>query len=570
MEIGVDLFKLDINSYRFRLFIIVAVGLLLRLWGIHSDFYHADEPIVVNHALAYSSGDLNPHFFKIPPLASYLLFGLYGFIFIIGKCVGLWHHVSDYAQFYFVHPEFFYTIGRLVLGVLIGVLTIYRVYLLSLRVFLSVNVALLSALFVAVNFLHVRDSHYIYADMLLVFLTVVTLEKILDYEVTRRLKDLVMTGVLLGAAVGAKYNGAILIVPIIVSLCRGTMPGALLKKLSIITAISSLSFLAVNPYALLDFPDFLSSVRGQAGAEGYLGPFYHLVYSAAGSMGWPLWVLMLWGIVEGIRRSFHREKIILSFLIINYLHLVFFSQAHERYALSFVVVGSLFAAKAAHSWAASLLPSSRNNRLVFYLILIVLPFLYSVRSGYLFTQSDTREIAKGWIEQNIKSGSKIALDHSLFSPRLTRSAGQLQAKKNLVERRENSKTLDQKVKYLLEVSQNAPSSYHVFFLAKELTSQFLMDQPRMPFDWGTLKKEGVEYVVIHSGYRERRDPAAEMFYNQLTSKAGLIYRISPYRNQTLREAVSSVTSQTAGAYAAPELFERERNGPILEIYQVIN
>ena len=56
---------------------ILFLAFILRVWGIQfglPDLYYADEPIVVNHALAYSSGDFNPHFFKIPPLMSYLLF----------------------------------------------------------------------------------------------------------------------------------------------------------------------------------------------------------------------------------------------------------------------------------------------------------------------------------------------------------------------------------------------------------------------------------------------------------------------------------------------------------------
>ena len=70
-------FRLDRNSL--ILLLILAFAFFLRIWGVHFGLpyaYHADEPIVIHHALAYGSGDLNPHFFNIPPLVSYLLFAL--------------------------------------------------------------------------------------------------------------------------------------------------------------------------------------------------------------------------------------------------------------------------------------------------------------------------------------------------------------------------------------------------------------------------------------------------------------------------------------------------------------
>ncbi|MEA3488885.1 MAG: hypothetical protein U9R44_00880, partial [Candidatus Omnitrophota bacterium] len=60
---------------------VILAGILLRVWGLGFGLpfqLHNDEPIIVNHAVAYGTGDLNPHFFIIPPLCSYLLFMCYG------------------------------------------------------------------------------------------------------------------------------------------------------------------------------------------------------------------------------------------------------------------------------------------------------------------------------------------------------------------------------------------------------------------------------------------------------------------------------------------------------------
>ena len=73
------------------LVLILLLGFSLRFvasWFGLPHLYHADEPIVVNHALAYGAGDLNPHFFKIPPLVSYLLCGVYGIFYLLGHWAG--------------------------------------------------------------------------------------------------------------------------------------------------------------------------------------------------------------------------------------------------------------------------------------------------------------------------------------------------------------------------------------------------------------------------------------------------------------------------------------------------
>ena len=61
--------------------LIISVAFLVRLTGINFGLpfaYHDDEPIIVNYALAYGTGDFNPHVFKMSPFLSYLLFFLYG------------------------------------------------------------------------------------------------------------------------------------------------------------------------------------------------------------------------------------------------------------------------------------------------------------------------------------------------------------------------------------------------------------------------------------------------------------------------------------------------------------
>src|SRR5262249_49500802 len=64
------------------LIVILALALIIRLVGIQFGLpyvYFTDEALLVNHAVAFGTGDLNPHFFGYPSLYMYVLFVIYGF-----------------------------------------------------------------------------------------------------------------------------------------------------------------------------------------------------------------------------------------------------------------------------------------------------------------------------------------------------------------------------------------------------------------------------------------------------------------------------------------------------------
>ena len=93
----------------------MTLAFALRLWSVNFGLpyiYHADEPIVVHHALAYGTGDFNPHFFRIPPLVSYLLFICYGIYFLMGSALGFFQSIQDFEQLFIpIRPLFIFWHG---------------------------------------------------------------------------------------------------------------------------------------------------------------------------------------------------------------------------------------------------------------------------------------------------------------------------------------------------------------------------------------------------------------------------------------------------------------------------
>lgn len=156
------------------LFLVVLAGFLLRVWGIGfglPELYHQDEPIVVNHAMAYGAGDLNPHYFALPPFLSYLLFALYGALYFFGRAAGMWAGTMEMALSFLKDPTVFYLAGRFASGVVPGTASVILTYFLARR-FCGEGASLYAAAVMALAFLNVVNSHYIYMDSFLVLFTV--------------------------------------------------------------------------------------------------------------------------------------------------------------------------------------------------------------------------------------------------------------------------------------------------------------------------------------------------------------------------------------------------------------
>ena len=201
----------------FLIVIIIFLALLVRVIGIDYGLpftYHDDEPIIVNYALSYGSFDLNPHTFRMSPLASYALFFIYGIFFIIGYLIRYFHNVSDFAYLYLSNATIFYLIARSIFGVACGTLSIFFIYKAAKKYF-NERVALLSALFLGLNYLHVRDSHYVYFDIPLVLFMLIFFYKaysLLSQHAKRR--DYIQLALIYGICCSIKYSGILLAAPL--------------------------------------------------------------------------------------------------------------------------------------------------------------------------------------------------------------------------------------------------------------------------------------------------------------------------------------------------------------------
>ena len=549
---------------------IVLLGFVLRLTGISfglPHLYHADEPIVVNHALAYGAGDLNPHFFKIPPLVSYLLFLCYGVWFWVGRGIGIFKSVQDFELLFLRDPSFFYLLARFVLGVLPGTLAIGLLYRLIRRFFYE-NVALVTSFLFATAFLPVRDSHYIYLDVPLQCILIVAFYPILKIAEGNResFRDHLWVGSLLGLATATKYNGVALVIPY---LCASLVNGfrrETWKGWFFSACAAMLVYSLANPYTWLDFPTFWKEISQQAGAEGRPGLIHHLTYSLLGGVGPLALILAAAGWVKFFLFSDKKKWPFLFFVAVYYLLLSIKSQPYDRYVLPLVPF-VLFLAADFLVWLNEKMSIQKNLLLWIAVFFVAAPSLAkSIFSDALFLQKDLRTEIKEWIEADLPAGSKLALDGTFFMPQLQFAPEQLKEKLALAKADPHfSHSKLKRLEFLLSDGRRTKKTYFLHFLSEGPNHNgFLFSEPRIPYEFRALKEKGMDYVLI-ARLAEKYQPSN--FYEELQKEDRLVKRFTPYRDSKRQYPIDQ-QPLTGGPFLWSELISREHNGQPVEIYQL--
>ena len=552
--------------------IIIMIGLILRIWGLNFGLpyqFHQDEPIVVNHALAYGAGDLNPHFFIIPPLASYILFGFYVLYFFIGSICGMFSGVEEFSLSFFRDPAPFYIIGRVILGTLPSILSVYLTYKMALR-FFSKKVALYASLVMAVTFLNVINAHYAYTDNLLVLfviLSFISMARLIDNKSSI---NYAVTGLAVGLAVATKYNALLLAAPFLIAhIIGGRREGRgnfVDINVLIFAGMAVFTFIICNPYSILDAGFFWESLTHRI-RGGYRGVGHHLTYSLFEGAGKASVILGIIGLVGFLKKDFKKAIFIISFPALFYIHLVFKSQPFPRYALPlipFLAIGMGFLLFGLHERVKT---NVLKTAIVAVSLMLVMPTAAkSIKADMLFTSKDTRIESKEWIEENIPAGMRIALAHTFFSPPLEQVTEQLREKENIVSGQPELKDLKSRKLELLIKGRKPSGTYQVYYLRgdNEAPGQFLNFWPVIENSMDELKKNDISYVIFNN-----MDPSEALrgLHDEAGSMLKIVAVFSPYKEDKFRLPYDT-TELTCMPAGTKELFSRRAAGPYLIVYKI--
>jgi 4-amino-4-deoxy-L-arabinose transferase-like glycosyltransferase len=393
------------RAYPAALAAIVLLGAALRLlpvwFGLPYPHARPDEETTVGHAVAVLAGDPNPHFFNWPSLTFYVLAGVF-------RILSLARTLSAADQ----------VIAARTVVAIAGTATILVVARLASRT-AGPAAGLVTALFLAVATLHVRDSHFATTDVGMTLLATAALAALVEAGESGSIGLIAIAGLLAGLAASAKYSAAALAVSILPVQWLWWKRSRDLRPAVWFLAAMGFGFVAGTPFAILDAPGFVGGVleerRHLAGGHGAadlgVGWVYHLARTLPYGLGFGIFAASIAGVFPLLRHHTRAALVTGAFAAAFYAaigsgHTVFF-----RYVLPLVPIACLSAAVAVtrgSAWLAGRTRTSRVAMLVLLAALVAAPSLMnSVRLDWLLARTDSRVVAARWLAPRLRPESTV-------------------------------------------------------------------------------------------------------------------------------------------------------------------
>lgn len=317
--------------------IVMIVAAVLRVWGIGFGFPGAnarpDEIQIAGPAVGYLTGDLRPPFFQWPALFQYMTTVAYIVYAVAGRPVTGFASIAAFAESRRQSLVPFLLIPRL-LSATCGVVTVWLVYRIGRRLF-DERVGIVAALFLAVSFLHVRDSHFGVSDVPMTALLTAAILVILQWQDRGGVRLALLAGVITGLAGATKYNAlgagvAFAVAWVIESLNVRTRQGG--RVFSLVTQLAAyglgvaVAFLGTSPYIVIEWSRFLKDIgevqdtlaNGPAGLRVGRGWWYFADIVLPAAVGWPMLVLGVGGAAGMLLSHWRRAATLLAFPIAYY------------------------------------------------------------------------------------------------------------------------------------------------------------------------------------------------------------------------------------------------------------
>jgi hypothetical protein len=404
---------------------ILLAAALARVFAIDfclpSHYCRPDEEAVGSVVMRVLGRDLNPHWFDWPSLFMYLTaLGLVPF-FKVGNALGWYRGEYHFLQVLTADPEPVYLAARL-LSASTGVVSVWLLYRTARRWFGHLE-ALVAAAFLALAFLHVRDSHFGVTDVTATCLGLASFACTVRFHAYPGRHTLVPAAALGGLAASTKYNLALILVPLAaaIALSADRRPaGKVVRDLVVAGAGAVAGFLVATPYALLDYPAFVEGLRGISthlagghGADVGSGWWVHLTSSLRYGLGWPLLAAGLGGLALLLVQR-PQEGWLLALFPITYYALI--GSGRTTFARYIVPVVPFLCLAAAFlvgtiARAASARISSGVRPPVVAAALAIVVAAPSAWSTWQFlgrlAMDDSRVLAARWIRQRFPEGAVI-------------------------------------------------------------------------------------------------------------------------------------------------------------------
>lgn len=438
------------NALNVLLFCSLFIGFILRTTNSNWDqgfHLHPDERAITMFTLPLKfpssfgeflspTSTLNPHFFAYGNLPIYLLKFTSIFFGFFKPSYSSYENIN--------------ILGRHI-SAATDTLTIILVFLIGKKLF-SKKIGVFSAIFYSLSVFPIQASHYYAVDILLAFFTTLTIYALLKFYSTPSVKLAIFCGICFGLALATKISALSLIATVIgtlgidfflVFLKQPHKPKNWLlhvpkfvKKLILEGAIiffsAGITFVVLQPYAIIDFQEFIKQnlLQSQMSNNPFIFPYtlqyvgkipylYELKNIFYWGMGPLLSSLSFAGVIFFIfhlflkekRVTFYQEIIFMSFFSIYFFTVGRFSVGWMRYMLPLYPFFAIFAGLFLVQLVFFLKKYSRIFSHITLLLFFTGISTWTLAYQHIYAKPNTRYEATIWINRNIPYGSTLAIEH---------------------------------------------------------------------------------------------------------------------------------------------------------------
>ena len=308
-----------------------------------------------------------------------------------------------------------------------GVATVAVVYRLARKLW-DEPTALVAALFMALAFIHARDSHFGTTDVAMTLLIVTSVSLLVSAHAAGERRLFVLAGLFGGLATATKYNGAFLAAPFIVSqlLHAAESPGRRVaalfdRRLLWFGVPFALAFAIGVPFVFADvgrfsgaMSDLAHSMRtGQGALTPDNGWLHHLTYSLRYGLSLPLLLAGLAGAIALAVRDPRRAALLFAFPIAYFAVAGSFRNLFFRYMIP--IVPFLVVAAAWLVTAAVRRVTQSGLALAVAAALVVLPSAMSVvEFDRIASAADNRVLVAEWFARHVRPGDSVLQSGSIY------------------------------------------------------------------------------------------------------------------------------------------------------------
>ena len=409
--------------------VIVLAAAALRFWGIGFGLPHTqarpDETQVIDAALAFLKGQF-PRFYDYPWLYMWLLTLLYLGYFAWSAAAGVFRDLATFVASWPLHWEPFFLISRS-LSATAGTATVLAVYQLARKIGGN-GTGLVAALFMALAFLPVRESHFGTTDSMMTLLIAASVSVLISAHGSGRLMLFGLAGALGGLATATKYNAVFVVVPMLVSQllhaidapARDRLRAAVDRRLVYFGSAFALTLALGVPFIVFDWPRFSvaigellhSTQHGMGNASLEPGWIHHIKLSLRYGLGTPLFLTGLAGAVALLASHGRAGLLLLAFPASYYLVAGSVGNLFVRYALPVVPFLCISAAWLVTSVVRRLTPAGQPLAAAVLMAVIsgilVLPSVQSCwRFDTIMAARDNRVLIADWFKASVPPGESV-------------------------------------------------------------------------------------------------------------------------------------------------------------------